>query len=186
MWHSRTKNDLIIEVWEKLDCENVGSAEIVSIETVINDQYGPSAVDSPMAIGRLLAEEGAQFRHSELMELYLKRALERPYDAALRSLGNIADLGNAAKSIRKLENLRRKYHASDDKNGLRLIREEALNIKRSAMDVTERNDIDAVTRQINDEIVQWFTVWLQTPEVFERWVDLRQASADFIEKFGPV
>jgi len=33
MWLSRNKNDLIIEVWEKLDCENVGAAEIEAIET---------------------------------------------------------------------------------------------------------------------------------------------------------
>ena len=59
MWQSRTKNDLIIEVWEKLDCENVGAAEIEAIEVVVKEQYGEAAVDSPMIIARLLADEGA-------------------------------------------------------------------------------------------------------------------------------
>lgn len=35
MWNSRTKIDLIIEVWEKLDCESVGAREIEAIETVV-------------------------------------------------------------------------------------------------------------------------------------------------------
>ena len=35
MWHARTKNELIIEVWEKLDCENVGSTEIEAIEIAV-------------------------------------------------------------------------------------------------------------------------------------------------------
>ena len=32
MWKSRNKTELIIEVWEKLDCEDVGAAEIEAIE----------------------------------------------------------------------------------------------------------------------------------------------------------
>ena len=35
MWQSRTKIDLIIEVWEKLDCESVGAAEIEAIEEAV-------------------------------------------------------------------------------------------------------------------------------------------------------
>jgi len=67
MWKSRTKNDLMIEVWEALDCENVGAEEIVAIEQAVREQFGASAVGSPMAIARLLADEGAELRHSEIM-----------------------------------------------------------------------------------------------------------------------
>ena len=34
------------------------------------------------------------------------------------------------------------------------------------------------------EIAEWFTLWLQSPEVFENWVKLRQKSKDFAEKFA--
>ena len=68
MWLSRTKNDLLIEVWEKLDCESIGASEIEAIETVVRDQYGEAAVESPMVIARLLADEGAELRHSENYE----------------------------------------------------------------------------------------------------------------------
>src|SRR3982750_2752266 len=78
MWAARTKNDLIIEVWEKLDCESVGAAEVEAIEIVLNEQFGPGAVDSPMEIARAVADEGADLRHSELMELWLARATDRP------------------------------------------------------------------------------------------------------------
>src|SRR5438445_6034368 len=115
MWHARTKNDLIIEVWEKLDCENVGAAEIEAIETVVADQYGQAAVDSPMVIARLLADEGAQLRHSEIMRLYVERTSDRPYDAALRNVLKIDGLKTAAASIRNLENLRQKYSRDNDK-----------------------------------------------------------------------
>src|SRR4051794_37143775 len=103
MWKARTKTDLIIEVWEKLDCENVGAVEIEAITTVVADEYGESAVDSPMVMARLLADEGAQLRHSEIMGLYLRRAAERPYDAAFRGLVRLDDLKSALLSIRALQ-----------------------------------------------------------------------------------
>ena len=184
MWHARTKNDLIIEVWEKLDCEKVGAAEIEAIEIVVADQYGQTAVELPMIIARLLADEGAQLRHSEIMKLYVERASDRPYDAAMRNVIKINDLKSAASSIRNLENLRLKYQSENDKEGLRLVRETALRGKLKAVEKAESNNLDAVTGQINAEIAQWFTIWIQTPEVFESWVGLRQRSPEFIEKFG--
>ena len=186
MWLSRTKNDLIIEVWEKLDCESVGASEIEAIETVVADRYGPSAVESPMIIARLLADEGAELRHSELMALYVKRATKRPYDSALSNLNNIRDLKNAAGTIKKLDNLRLKYVADNDLEGLRHVRQKGLQLKQNAFEIGERPSLDAVTRQINSEIAQWLMVWLQTPEIFETWVDLRQQSPEFIEKFGRI
>ena len=45
-----------------------------------------------MIIARLLADEGAELRHSEIMALYVKRAAKSPYDAALLNLDDIRDL----------------------------------------------------------------------------------------------
>lgn len=182
-WQSRTKNDLIIEVWEKLDCENVGAAEIEAISAAIDGKYGASAVDSPMIIARLLADEGAELRHSEIMALYVERASDRPHDAAFRNTLNIDDLKSAAASIRNLENLRRKYQNENDKQGLRLVRETALRAKQTAVETAGRKNIEAASGQLNNEIAVWFTIWLQTPEIFDTWLDLRKRSADFMDKF---
>src|SRR5688572_9124508 len=108
MFVSRNKQDLIIEVWEKLDCESVGAEEILAIDTVVRDRFGEAAVDSPMVTARLLADEGAELRHPEIMELYVMRAEDRPYDAALRNLINTTDLDALFSSIRRVENLRKK------------------------------------------------------------------------------
>jgi len=183
MWNARTKTDLIIEVWEKLDCENVGAVEIEAIETVVGDTYGRSAVDSPMAIARLLADEGAELRHSEVMDLYIVRASNRPYDAALRNILKTGDLGSTARSIANLENLRQKYKNENNKEGLRLVRETGLQAKLNAAAEVEKANADAATRQLNQEIVEWLRVWLETPEMFETWVALRQRSPEFISLF---
>src|SRR5258708_1092852 len=109
MWKSRTKNDLIIEVWEKLDCENVGAKEIVAIENAVREQFGESAVDSPMVIARLLADEGAELRHSQIMKLYVERNQETEYDAIFRNVLKFDSFEQARSTIQNLENVRKKF-----------------------------------------------------------------------------
>ncbi len=126
------KNDLMIEVWEALDCESVGAKEIIAIENALREKFGKSAVDSPMQIARLLADEGAELRHSELMELAVERLLESPYDAMFRNILKFGDFKETLISIRQLENLRRKFLSDNDKEGLRLVRETAIKGKNRA------------------------------------------------------
>ena len=183
MWQARNKQDLMIEVWEKLDCESVGAAEIEAIEVVVREQYGDAAVDSPMVIARLLADEGAELRHAEIMSLYVERASDRPYDAAFRSVIRIDDLQSAERTIRDLENLRRKYKADNDKEGLSYILEVARQARQTAANLSESSKIDPAKRELNAEIRQWLVVWIQTPEVFDDWLALRKRAADFISKF---
>lgn len=184
MWNASTKTDLVIEVWEKLDCESVGAAEIEAIETVVKDVFGVAALDSPMIIARVLADEGAELRHSEIMDLYVARASHRPYDAAMRNILRLDDLHSALRTIRALENLRKKYISANDKEGVRLLRETAIRGKDVAFETANRNNVDSPTRLLNKEIASWLTIWLQTPDVFENWVLLRQRSSEFIDRFG--
>src|SRR5687768_8988441 len=67
-WHSRTKDDLIVEVWQHLGDPSIGAAELREIQSALNEQLGEGAVDSPAAIARLLADEGAELRHPEVVE----------------------------------------------------------------------------------------------------------------------
>ena len=52
------------------------------------------------------------------------------------------------------------------------------------VEIAEKKNADVAVRELNNEIAQWLTVWLQTPEVFEHWVVLRQNAPEFIDKFG--
>jgi len=184
MWVSRTKADLIIEVWEKLDCESVGAAEIEAIEVAVASRFGEAAVESPMRIARLLADEGAALRHSELMELWVKRFADQPHEAEFRNLITVNDLASAARSMRQIENLRKKFLASGDKEGLRLLREEVIDAKTEASRAARSRKSNSNQREIKGEIVQWLTVWLQTPDIFEQWAQMRKRSDDFKTKFG--
>ena len=183
MWQSKTKNDLIIEVWERLDCESVGAQEIEAIEIAVQDKFGFGAVDSPMIVARLLADEGAELRDSEILELDVKRRLESPYDAMFRNLLKFSDFKQTLISIRRLENLRKKFTAENDREGLRLVRETALKGKNRALMISKNEKVEEKKRAEKSEIAEWFTLWMQSPEIFESWVLLRQNSQGFKEKF---
>jgi hypothetical protein len=183
MWQSRTKTDLVTEVWEKLDCESVGAKEIEAIETVVRERYGFRAVESPMIIARLLADEGAELRHAEILKLDAVRRAESPYDAMFRNILKFSDFKQTLGSLRQLENLRKKFVAEDDREGLRLMREIALKGKNRASMISKNERVAPEKRAEKQEIVEWFTIWLQNPEVFESWVTLRQNSPDFKKRF---
>jgi hypothetical protein len=184
MYNSRTKNDLMIEVWERLDCESVGAKEIIAIEEAVRERFGASAVESPMKIARLLADEGAELRHSEILELDVERRLESPYAAMFRNILKFSDFAQTGASIRHLENLRQKFSRENDKEGLRLVRETALKGKNRASMIAKNPKVDEKKRSEKAEIAEWFTIWLQSPEIFENWIALRRNSKDFREKFA--
>ncbi|MDH3530691.1 MAG: hypothetical protein OEQ28_14100, partial [Acidobacteriota bacterium] len=136
MWNSKSKHDLIIEVWEKLDCESVGRIEIEAIETVVDENYGLSPAESPMRIARLLADEGAQLRHSEILELDVER---RTASADLPDRSRPLDVSNlsaAYESIGLLETLRSRFREAGNKDGIRTLRKRAITARDRCLNIS--------------------------------------------------
>ncbi len=184
MYESQNKTDLMIEVWESLDCESIGAAELIAIEDAVRASFGNAAVDSPMAAARLLADEGAELRHDEILRLFVDRNAKTLHDAALRNIVDIGDLQKLSRSIDRMENLRRRYSVAGDKEGLRLLRQKAIKFKDIAHELSVDSRTSPNDRLLNAEIAEWLTIWLQTPELFGAWAALRIRSAEFREWFG--
>jgi hypothetical protein len=184
-WQARVKKDLIIEVWEWLDCESIGAAELKAIATEVREHYGAGANDSPMAIARLLADEGAELRHPEIMALDVAWRSQDKYDAMFRNLLKFTDFRQAVQTLQQLENLRREFDRQQDQTGLRRLRELALKGKQRAAGIASKDNVEAGKRAEKAEIAHWFGVWLNAPALFTDWLALRLQSADFNEKFPP-
>ena len=178
-WHARTKTDLIIEVWEALDCESVGAPELTKIQEVLRERFGEGASHSPAAIARTLADEGAVLRHPEVLACdYAWR--EQLINAVLDVKDvDLSSLDGAAATISKLNEVRRTLNGEN--NGARKLRAFALALKRDALLVAKSRAIDEQRRQEANEIAQWLTVWLQEPEMFDDWLELRRRSPQFLQ-----
>src|SRR5918997_5264609 len=122
-WKARTKRDLMIEVWEHLDCETVGAVELETIESVVRERFGDGAVESPAAVARLFADEGAELRHAEVLELDARWRTADPYEAMFRNVLKFSTFEEAAGSIKRLDNLRKQFGRRSDREGQRRVRE---------------------------------------------------------------
>jgi hypothetical protein len=183
-WKARTKRDLMIEVWEHLDCESVGATELEEIGRVVRERFGEGAAESPVRVARLLADEGAELRHAEVLELDARARAADPYEAMFRNVLKFSDFAQAAASIKRLENLRRQFARKKDQTGLRRARETALKGKQRAQMIARNPAVDERKRAEKAEIAEWFSIWLQQPEIFDDWLELRRRSADFRARFG--
>src|SRR3982074_873501 len=97
---ARTKDELIIEIWEQLDCESVGAKELEAIQGAVRDRFGAGAVESPASIARTLADEGAVLRHPEVIECdagWRERGFQQ---SLLPETVNFDGLNEAADSIK--------------------------------------------------------------------------------------
>ena len=183
-WRARTKQDLIIEVWEALDCESVGARELNQIQEVIRQKFGAGGSDSPAAIARTLADEGAVLRHPEVLSLDTEwregelLALIPPDEL------NFSSLGEASVSIKKLDTLRRKFEQNSEQPQLMRLRNMVLKFKQEALGTVQSKIVEKQKQKEAREIADWLTVWLQSPDIFEEWLILRQRSPEFAREFG--
>jgi hypothetical protein len=184
MWRARTKHDLMIEVWEHLDCETVGAAELEAIAEAVRARFGEGAEESPAIVARLLADEGAELRHAEVLEMDARWRSADPYDAMFRNVLKFSNFEEAAASIKRLDNLRRQFARKKDKEGLRRVQETVLKGKQRAQMIARNATVNERKRAEKEEIAEWFTVWLRQPEIFDDWLILRRRARDFRERFG--
>ena len=183
-WKSRTKRELMIEVWEHLDCESVGAKELESVIEVVRERFGDGAVESPTRVARLLADEGAELRHAEVLDMDARWRTRDSYEAAFRNVLKFSTFEEAAASIRRLDNLRKQFRRKGDREGLRRVQETVLKGKQRAQMIARNASVSEQKRAEKEEIAEWFAVWLRQPEIFDDWLHLRRRAKDFRERFG--
>lgn len=182
-WNSRTKRDLIIEVWEYLDCESVGARELEQIQRALGERFGDGAVVSPASIARTVADEGAVLRHPEVFECDLKWRRQAAKGLEFQGTLDFTTLSAAFGSMVKVEEKRMDLPNNDTseltqlRNLVTIARKESLLRARSKI-------IDPGQREEAREVSEWLSIWLQAPELFSDWLDLRRRSPEFRKKFS--
>jgi hypothetical protein len=185
-----TKRALIIEVWESLGRTMVGETELREIQASVRKQFGPGADESPAAIARVLADEGAELRHPEVIE-FDARWREAKIETESRQLkgldellaGKPLQLKKAEALIKKLEKLRQRAEASGNQAALHQVRTMAVSGRQHAESLAKDRKLDQQERAKQSEIVEWLKVWIQTPLLFADWLELRRRSPEYQKKF---
>jgi hypothetical protein len=182
VWRARTKRDLIIEVWEALDCESVGARELEQIQQVLAERLGTGAVESPAAIARVVADEGAALRHPEVFECDLKWREQR-LSVTSNSL-DFSSLKTALESFAEVESRRLEVAEQKDAAALQRLREVITAARQDSLLITRSKIVAEQQRAEAKEVSEWLRIWLIAPELFRDWLDLRMRSAEFRKRFG--
>jgi hypothetical protein len=178
-----TKRDLMIAVWETLDCESVGARELREIREAAAERFGASAVESPAAIARILADEGAVLRHPEVLEYDAQWREARLQDQA----GQEADWSNlaaAAESLLGFEELRKQLTEAGNRAKLRELSDKAAKITQDRLMLAESPVLSQSDRAEAAEIAAWLEVWVRAPDLFQDWLALRLAAPEFRRRFA--
>src|SRR5438093_12917381 len=110
-----TKRELIVQAWDRLGRLSIGERELSAIQTMLRNQFGRGGEESPAAIARVLADEGAELRHPEVIE-FDARWREAKIESDWKDFKGLDDLvtgrplrlSKAEALIKKLERLRKR------------------------------------------------------------------------------
>ena len=187
----RPKRELIIAEWNRLGGNSIGESELREIQRSICGQLGPGANESPAAIARVLADEGAELRHPEVIEFDARwrEAKIESDNARFKGLedlltGKPLRLKGAGALIKRLEKLRKKSEHAGDQITLKQVRNMVVNARQVAESLAKDRTLDPLEHAEQTELAEWLKVWIQTPNLFEDWLELRRRSPDFRKKFG--
>jgi len=185
----RTKREAIIESWTLLGRAPAGEAVLREIQRAVGENFGAAAIDSPAAIARVLADAGADLRHPEVIEIDARWREQKLDQGQIKDLIGVPDpskpltLKSAVVLLKRLEKLRKEFESKDNRAELRRVRELALNQKARAQLLARDDALREQTRAAQTEIAEWLRVWLQTPDLFEDWLELRRRSPEFKARF---
>jgi hypothetical protein len=56
--------------------------------------------------------------------------------------------------------------------------------RRRAEMIARNHKVEPEKRAEKEEIMQWFKVWLDMPDVFFDWLEARKTSPDFLQRFA--
>ena len=129
------------------------------------------ATQSPAAIARTQADDGAQLTHPDVLNADVRWRSERLFTA------EELNFDTPAAAVSWMNNLSRRPDHEQ-------LRPAVLNLKRELESVVASQRTSQKDRQLAREVGQWLTIWLQNPAIFDDWFELRRNTDEFIQLFG--
>jgi len=176
-----SKKQIILDYCRAKRLERIGAEEIRALENEMRSRLGSNLKTSPSYIARVLREAG---KDVEYRDRFADPPMEEPYASRLRNLLQFHDFASAEASLRKLDEAYREYRDASDRTGASLVRSLLQKGKLRASSMAANPRVGPDKRAEKAEIATWFRIWLETPDLFFDWLELRKASDQFREFFG--
>jgi len=178
-----TRLDVVIETWRNLKSDSVGACELEEIQRVLAVRLGDAAVQSPASIARTLADIGAPLRHPEVLDF--DTVWREAHSVNSFEFGELdfRTIETAVGSVKTLDTLWDRLKEQKDAKGLASLRTLVLAIRQQLRLLSRSRKGSRQRKKVALEVEQWLGVWLQNPQIFADWLELRMNSAEFRSAF---
>jgi hypothetical protein len=173
-----TKKRLILEIARELRVPRFTPAEVEQIRRQLIARLGAAGKTSADYIAGVLETAGLRVVWSTHADT------EGRYEEEFHDLLHFANLEEAEMCLVRLDELLRKFRAEDERAAVERVLEVARLGRRRAEMIARNPKVDAHKREEKEEILQWFKIWLDTPDAFFDWLELRKHSSDFQQRFA--
>ena len=176
----KTKKAMILEAARNLAIQKWTTAEIDQLRRKLIADHGEEGKSSNEYIADVLKAMGWKVQLSEREEA------EERFEEEFEDILHFKTLQDAEVSLTRLDELLRRFQTHGEKAAVDRVMEIARLGKRRAEMIAHNRKVDAPKREEKKEIGEWFRIWLETPDAFFDWLEVRKASPEFREKFGDI
>lgn len=173
----KTKKVLILDTAREIAATKWTPAEIEQLRRKLLAEHGEAGKTGADYIAEVLKSEGWK------VVLTQREEAEEEYEEEFEDLLHFKTLEDAEVSLTRLDELMRKFRAHSEKAAVERVLDVARLGKRRAEMIARNRKVDARKRAEKEEIANWFRIWLETPDPFFDWLDLRKQSPEFQKKF---
>src|ERR1051325_11025749 len=131
----KTKREMVIEIYDREAMGEVTAREIAQINQGLIEEFGEGGAMAPAEIARILIDEDLPVRFDQIFAM--ATPFER-YQHIFDDVLHCETLEATEASIRRLDNLYRKFQRLSDRRGMRFAREMAIKGKRHAARLLEQ------------------------------------------------
>ncbi|HUO35764.1 MAG TPA: hypothetical protein VMU43_12305 [Candidatus Acidoferrum sp.] len=168
---------MILEAARNLRKEKFTLVEIEQIRYQLLARLGEKGKTTADYVASVLEESG--FRLALVAATGDEEALEEEFHDLL----HFSNLEDAEMCLIHLDELYRKFMAAKNTHAAGRVLEVARLGRRRAEMIAHNRKVDATKRAEKAEIARWFAIWLETPDAFFDWLDVRKQSPEFQAQF---
>lgn len=170
-----TKKQWILAAAKQLGLEQFTPQELERLRRLLIAEHGASGKASLDYIAQVLNQAGiAPARPT---------GLSPTQEAEFRHLLRFATLEDAELCLVRLDELVQRARRNQDRAAEARLLEIARLGRRRALMIARNARVEPTKREEKAEIARWFQLWLQTPDAFFDWLELRKNSPEFRNKF---
>jgi hypothetical protein len=177
---SKTKKEMILETARAMGIQRWTPAEIDQLRRKLLAEHGEQGKTGNDYIAEVLKDMGWK------MQLTEREEAEERFEEEFEDILHFKTLKDAEVSLTRLDELLRRFKAHGELPATERVLEIARLGKRRAEMISHNRKVESQKREEKKEISEWFRIWLETPDAFFDWLEVRKAAPEFRDKFGDI